>query len=470
LRQPALRRSGALRGECGQASLLLLGLVAALVAGLIVLLAFGQALGAKGRHQRAADLAAISAAQMMRHNYARLFEPPLLPGGLPNPRHLSNAAYLALARQAARRGAARNGLPAATVEVRFPGVGFAPTRVTVGLRGEAPVRLPGGERPRGEAPVRVPGGERPRGVPVEARATAELAPAAGGPGTLAIATGGGYDGPLAYRQGKPMRPDVALAFDRMAAAARREAGLFLIVTSGYRSDAEQARLFAANPDPRWVAPPGQSLHRYGTELDLGPPDAYGWLAANAGRFGFVQRYAWEAWHFGYTRSTGSASVGFGRRSGAGPGGDGRSSIPSFVPERFREPIGRAAQRWNVGAALLSAQIYAESGFNPFARSPAGAEGIAQFMPGTAAAYDLRDPFDAERAIDAQAHLMRDLLGRFGSVPLALAAYNAGAGAVAGCGCIPSFPETQAYVAKILGLLGGAGDLPGALRLEVRLVE
>jgi LAS superfamily LD-carboxypeptidase LdcB len=68
---------------------------------------------------------------------------------------------------------------------------------------------------------------------------------------------------------------VALAFDRMAAAARREAGLYLIVTSGYRSDPEQARLFAAHPDPKWVAPPGESLHRYATELDLGPPAAYG---------------------------------------------------------------------------------------------------------------------------------------------------------------------------------------------------
>ena len=162
-------------------------------------------------------------------------------------------------------------------------------------------------------------------------------------------------------------------------------------------------------------------------------------------------------------------MGFGRPSGAGPAGDGRSSIPSFVPERFREPIARAAQRWNVGAALLSAQIYAESNFNPFARSPAGAEGIAQFMPGTAEAIGLRDPFDADQAIDAQARLMRDLLRRFGSVPLALAAYNAGPGTVASCGCIPPYPETQAYVAKILGLLAGAGDL-GLPTFQVRLIE
>jgi soluble lytic murein transglycosylase-like protein len=90
------------------------------------------------------------------------------------------------------------------------------------------------------------------------------------------------------------------------------------------------------------------------------------------------------------------------------------------------------------------------------------------MPSTAESLGLRDPFDAEQAIDAQAHLMRDLLRQFASVPLALAAYNAGSGPVASCGCIPPFPETQAYVAKILGLLGGAGDA-AMPTFEVRLV-
>ena len=220
------------------------------------------------------------------------------------------------------------------------------------------------------------------------------------------------------------------------------------------------------PTPKWVAPPGESLHRYATELDLGPREAYAWLGANATRFGFLQRYSWEPWHYGYARNPGSSSVGFGAR-----GGDGRAigAVQSFVPARFAPPIVRAAQRWSVSAQLLAAQLYAESGFNPFARSPAGAEGIAQFMPGTAEAMGLLDPFDPGAAINAQAHLMRDLLGRFGSVPLALAAYNAGPGAVAACGCIPPFPETRAYVTKILGLLGGAGELPAA-ELEVRLVE
>ena len=96
--------------------------------------------------------------------------------------------------------------------------------------------------------------------------------------------------------------------------------------------------------------------------------------------------------------------------------------------------------------LLAAQLYAESDFNPFARSPAGAQGIAQFMPGTAAAMGLARPVRRRRAINAQAHLMRDLLGRFGSVPLALAAYNAGPGAVGPADASLPIPETPAYVA------------------------
>ena len=73
------------------------------------------------------------------------------------------------------------------------------------------------------------------------------------------------------------------------------------------------------------------------------------------------------------------------------------------------------------------------------------------MPGTAAAYGLDDPFDAPAAIDAQGHLISDLLDQFGSVPLALAAYNAGPAPVAACDCVPDYPETQAYVARILGM-------------------
>jgi hypothetical protein len=439
-----------MRSERGQSSILLLGVLASLIAVSLVLATFGQALGGKGRAQRVADIAAVSGAQTMADSYPRLFEPPELAPGVPNPRHLSTAAYMRLARASALRAARRNGLVLSPAAVRFPdGSSFAPTRVAV-------VTHTGTD-------VRVKQDGRRRRIPARARAVAELAPGAtGSPGSRGD---GEYTGPLAHRQGKPMRPDVALAFDRMQRAASA-AGHRLMVVSGFRGNAEQAALFARHPDPRWVAPPGRSLHRLGTELDLGPAGAYGWLARNATRFGFIKRYSWEPWHYGYARSPGSASVGFGAK-----GGDGRATaaVQSFVPARYAPLLTRAAQRWGVSAQLLAAQIYAESNFNPFARSPAGAQGIAQFMPGTARGLGLRDPFDPAHAIDAQAHLMRQLLGRFGSVPLALAAYNAGPAAVARCGCIPPYAETRGYVARILGLLGGAGDA-GLGALTVRLVE
>ena len=450
--------------ECGQASLLLLGVVTLLLGLAVVFFAFGSALGSKGKHQRAADLAAVSAGQVMRDLYPRLFEPPVLANGLPNPRHLPLPVYLALVQRAAVRGARRNGVEVSGADVTFPGGGFAPTRVAVRVRGVARVRVKQG------------GSGRER-VPIAARAVAEIAPDLNVPlGMPAYGSGGGYDGPLAYRMGKPMRPDVAAAFDRMAAAARDEAGLFLSVNSAFRSDAEQARLFAANPNPKWVAPPGTSLHRYATELDLGPPAAYPWLQANHARFGFVWRYRWEPWHFGYGANPRDRQhpARYDQGSWEPPGGDhGRihHRLPSFVPPRFQDSIASAALRWNVPMNLLAAQLYAESGFNPFAHSPAGAEGIAQFMPGTADAYGLRNPFDPVAAINAQAHLMSDLLRQFGGkVALALAGYNAGAGAVQRYGGVPPYAETRAYVGKILGLLGGTGDLPIAAGFEVRLVE
>src|SRR5919106_3096099 len=98
------------RDERGQASLMMLAVVAAVLAGTVVLFAFGNALGAKGRHQRAADLAAISAAQVMRDLYPRLFEPPFIEPDIPNPRHLEESEYRALAVGAAIKGGRRNGV------------------------------------------------------------------------------------------------------------------------------------------------------------------------------------------------------------------------------------------------------------------------------------------------------------------------------------------------------------------------
>jgi hypothetical protein len=451
------------RSARGQATILVIGGLAGIVIAAIVVGAVARAVGREAASQRAADLAAVAGARVMHENYGRLFEPAYI-RRRPNPNHLEKSAYLALGRAAALRVAKANG--AADPAVSFPDEAtIAPVRVRVGIR----------------ETIRVGAAKHRRAATVAVVAEAALAPAA----DLSFVTGGGYDGPLETRQGERMRPDVALAFDRMEAAAQAD-GIALTITSGYRSDAEQAVLWAKHPDPKWVARPGTSLHRNATELDLGPAAVYAWLAANAPRFHFIQRYSWEPWHFGYTLNAGStphggpgqtAAGGAAKRVGAGGDGEDGSShgaVPGFVPARFAPMLRTAAMRWNVSATLLAAQIYAESSFNPFAVSKAGAQGIAQFMPETARGMGLENAFDPEQAIDAQAHLMRDLLRQFGSVPLALAAYNAGPAPVQACGCVPSNGESPGYVARILGLMSGAGvPIPvGAdgTTLEVRLVR
>lgn len=440
-------------GERGQALIVAIGGIFVMMAGTVALVAIAGAITGKGRVQRAADLAAISAVRSMRDDLPRLLAPPRLPNGLPNPGHLPKPAYLGRARAAALAAGRANGVAVGRIRVDFPdAASFAPVRARAVVVADLDL-------------------DAAAGAEVEASAVAEAAapPLAGG-GAPVIASGGGYSGPLLYRNGEGMRPDVAAGFDRMAAAAAAD-GVTLIVVSGFRSDAEQAELFAANPDPRWVAPPGQSLHRCATELDIGPVAAYGWLAANATRFGFVQRYSWEAWHYGFVSGpepcseAGNSVLGGGRDGLAAAAG----AVPSFVPSQFRQPLLDAAARWNVSAALLAAQLRAESNFDPTAVSPAGAHGIAQFMPATAASYALRDPFDPVEAIEAQAHLMSDLIRQLGSPQLALAAYNAGPAPVAACGCVPSYPETQAYVSRILALLDGAAAL-AVPSFGVRLVE
>jgi Transglycosylase SLT domain/D-alanyl-D-alanine carboxypeptidase len=438
------------KDEAGQALILALGGALALIAAALALVAIAGAVTGKGRAQRAADLVAISAARSMRDDLERLLAPPVLPGGRPNPRHIDKDLYLQRARAAGLAAAEANDVDPRRVRIGFPDSGsFAPVRAKAAV----------------VAMLQIGG----RGERVEASAVAEAAAPYGAAGGTGIASGGGYSGPLVYRDGEGMRPDVAVAFDRMAAAARDD-GIVLLVVSGFRSDAEQAELFAAHPDPTWVAPPGHSLHRCATELDLGPSPAYGWLASNAARFGFVRRYSWEPWHYGYDAGPPPCSAaGEALSAGGGATPDpGSTALPSFVPARFREAIVRAGTRWNVSPALLAGQLMAESGFDPDAGSPAGARGIAQFMPSTAASYGLKNPFDPVEAIDAEAHLMSDLLRRFGSPELALAAYNAGPAPVEACHCIPPYPETRAYVTRILALIGGAGAI-AMPSFEVRLV-
>ncbi len=134
---------------------------------------------------------------------------------------------------------------------------------------------------------------------------------------------------------------------------------------------------------------------------------------------------------------------------------------SFVPfvgrsmdaASLRSLASAAALRNDVPGALVTAVIDAESHGDPSAISRAGAQGIMQLMPGTSLAYGVANPFDAAQNIDGGTRYLHALLRRYGgNVKLALAAYNAGPGAVDAAHGIPAFPETRAYVSRVVGEL------------------
>lgn len=114
------------------------------------------------------------------------------------------------------------------------------------------------------------------------------------------------------------------------------------------------------------------------------------------------------------------------------------------------PAVRAAEvRHRLPAGLLDALIATESAYSPWAVSRAGAAGLAQLMPATAAELGVLNRFDPVQSIEGGARYLRHMLDRFGSISLALAAYNAGPGSVRRAGGIPSNGETAAYVAQVL---------------------
>ncbi|MDA8291441.1 MAG: NlpC/P60 family protein [Actinomycetota bacterium] len=131
-----------------------------------------------------------------------------------------------------------------------------------------------------------------------------------------------------------------------------------------------------------------------------------------------------------------------------------ATSPASVPGTYAPLFQAAAARYGVPVSLLEAVAQVESGYNPSAVSSAGAEGLMQIMPQTAAGLGV-DPFDPSQAIGAAAQLLSGYLSQYGSTALALAAYNAGPAAVAQYGGVPPYPQTQAYVQAVSQLLGGA---------------
>ena len=137
----------------------------------------------------------------------------------------------------------------------------------------------------------------------------------------------------------------------------------------------------------------------------------------------------------------------------GAAGVQTASVPSTSP--YADLFNRAGAKYGVSPALLSAVAKQESGYNAAAVSPVGARGLMQLMPGTAKGLGVTDAFDPAQAVDGAAKMLRNLLNRFGQTDLALAAYNAGPGAVIKYDGIPPYQETQHYVRTVLNTLKAA---------------
>jgi hypothetical protein len=127
---------------------------------------------------------------------------------------------------------------------------------------------------------------------------------------------------------------------------------------------------------------------------------------------------------------------------ASTGGAALAGVP------YADLFSRAASRYGVDASVLAAMANQESGFNSQAVSPAGAQGLMQFMPSTAAGLGV-NPLDPNSAIDGAARYLSTLTKQFGSTDVALAAYNAGPGTVSRYGGIPPYSETQNYVRNVM---------------------
>jgi soluble lytic murein transglycosylase-like protein len=135
---------------------------------------------------------------------------------------------------------------------------------------------------------------------------------------------------------------------------------------------------------------------------------------------------------------------------------------------YAASIEQAAARYGLDPSLLYGLIEQESGFDPSATSGAGALGLTQLMPSTAASLGVTEPLNPTQSIEGGARYLSQLMHQFaGNTTDALAAYNAGPGAVEQYGGVPPYPETQQYVAKVLGYAASfsqSGQDTGAVAL------
>jgi soluble lytic murein transglycosylase-like protein len=146
--------------------------------------------------------------------------------------------------------------------------------------------------------------------------------------------------------------------------------------------------------------------------------------------------------------TGTSGASTAGAAGTATGGSLNPAVP------FAAQIEASAARNGIDPALLAGLIKAESNFQPDVGSGAGAQGLTELMPETAASVGVKDPHNPTESIEGGAHVLREMLDKFGgNVELALAAYNAGPGAVEQYNGIPPYSETQAYVPRVLGFAG-----------------